>query len=388
MESLEDKVTRRGRPLITNLFILIRITGIYDSMNDAVLNSAKRLAADLDLLLGENGEITLKMIEGSFYIEGIRIKAGISDVENFTALAAELRNKSIGLLDFRAPIRHEDLITLAYAIKEGTEASDIQNAVDRKMSQVITIGGPVVLRREEGIDLKDSRAVAVRAYTKAVGVVKDIDKSIKSGSRIKLKRIKRALQIMVDSILSDESHLVSLTVAKVSGNTFFIHAVNVAILAATLGKRLGMGRVQLRALSMAAFFHDIGKVEIPADILNKKTGLTPGEAELLKRHPVDGVKVILRSFGLNESSILSMLTAHEHHMNIDGSGYPANTARKDVNVFSRIVSIASDFSNMVSGMAGDRSRHGISESLKVMEEKGGSVYDPVLIRVFAGIFRS
>jgi HD-GYP domain-containing protein (c-di-GMP phosphodiesterase class II) len=386
MEPFENIVAITGKSLITNLFILVRMTAIYDSMNEAILNAANKLVSDLNILTGETGEITLKIIQGSFYIEGIRVKTGVSDIESFSSFSELLRQKSIGLLDFRTPIRAEDLITLTYAIKAGAEASDIQSAIEGKLTRGIIVGGPVLLQKEDEIDLKDNRAMALRAYIKALTAIREMDKAIKTGSRTKLKRIKRALQLIVDCILTDESYLLSYAMAKTSGN-YHCHAVNVSILSAALGKRVGFSRVQLRTLVMAAFFHDTGKIVIPADIQNKTAGFSPIEQELFKRHPIDGVKLILRSFGLNEISILSMLVSYEHHMKLDCSGYPPVIEKRDINLFSRIVNIANDFDSLITKMhCGHRTdRH--YEALKLMSAESGSSYDPFLLDVFSRIFQ-
>lgn len=386
METFENKVAKYGKSIITNLSILLRMAGIYDSMNEAILNAAKKLASDLEILLRETAEITIKIIEGSFYIEGIRIKFGVSDIESLSSLSEKLREKSIGMFDFRAPIRPEDLIHLTYAIIAGTEASDVQTVLESKLARGIAVGGPVFLQKEEGINIKDSSAMAQRAYIKAMAVFREMDKAIRSGSRTKLKRIKRALQLIVDCIVTDESYLIGYALAKNSRNCYR-HTVNVSILSVALGKRLGFSRIQLRTLVMVAFFHDTGKIEIPASILNKKTNFSPMEQELLKRHPIDGIKMILRSFGLNEISILSMLVSYEHHMKFDCSGYPSVPKKRDINLFSRIVNIANDYDSLISEMLGGHSKQGHYEALKSMSEGSGSAYDPFLFRVFAEIFQ-
>ncbi len=385
METFENKVAKYGKSIITNLHILIRMAGIYDSMNEAILNTAKRLASDLEILLGETGEITIKMIEGSFYIEGIRIKMGVSDIESLSSLFEELKKKSIGMFDFRAPISPEGLINLTYAIKAGTEASDIQSVLESGLTDGISIGGPIFLQKEEGIDLKDSKAFSQRAYIKALAAIREMDKAIKSGSRTKLKRIKRALQLIVDCILTDESYLIGCALARNPGN-FYRHTVNVAILSAVLGKRLGFNKLQLRTLVITAFFHDAGKIEIPANILNKKTELSPVEMELLIRHPIDGIRLILRSFGLNEISILSMLVSYEHHMKLDCSGYPSVPKKREINIFSRIVNIANDFDGIFSQMRDGHRKYGRRETLDLMSKESGTTFDPVLLNAFTGIF--
>ena len=386
METIADKVLKYGKSLITNFYILVKITKIYDSMNETILNVAKRLLNDIEHLLSDTGEITIKIIEGSFYIEGIRIKASVSDIESFISLAEELKKRSIGIFDFRAPLNADDLINLVYAITGGDDGSEIQSKLEGSFTKGITIGGTVVLQKGEGIDLKDSQAIAKRAYLKAVASVKEMDDTIKAGRRLKLKKIKRALQLLVDCILTDEVYLIGFAMARNYENAYYYHPVNVSILSVALGKRIGFSRVQLRTLAVAAFFHDIGKVEIPLSILNKKTDFTLKEHELLKRHSVDGIKVLLKSLGLNETSILSMLVSFEHHMKLDFSGYPVTSDKRKPNIFSRMVSIADDYDSLISGWVYESKKLGMENALKLMSAGSGTLYDPLLMKAFTGIF--
>jgi len=387
VETLEDRISKYGKSFIINFSILVRAVGIYESTNETILQMGKRLHDDIELFLEESGEFTLKIIEGSFYAEGTRIKAAISDIDIFTSLANEFKKKSIGVFDFKAPVRIEDLIQLAYSLKEGLELSEIQTALGNKLTKGITVGGPVFMQREEGIDLKDSFAVARRAYVKAFIAIKEMSSSIKSGTRPKLKKIKRALQLLVDSILTDESYLTDFTTMKDFEDYSYIHPVNVSILSVILGKKIGLDRQYLRTLAIAALLHDVGKINIPPGILNKKADFTLKEEELIRRHPVDGVKVLLKSFGLSETLILSMLVSIEHHMKLNLSGYPAISGRRKLSLFSRIVSIADDYDSLISGRVYERRQLSREDALELMIGASGVLYDPSFIRAFVGIFR-
>lgn len=386
METFENKVTKYGRSIIINLHILVKMAGIYDSINETILNTAKRLASDLEILLGETGEITIKIIEGSFYIEGIRIKTGVSDIESLSYLSEELKKKSIGMFDFKAPITPEDLINLTYAIKVGTEASDIQSLLESRATEGIAVSGSVFLQKEEEINLKDNRALARRAYIKTLTAISEMDKAIKSGSRTKLKMIKRAVQLIVDSIMTDESYLIRYALSTQS-NSYYRHTVNVSILSAIFGKKLWLNRIQLRTLVMTAFFHDTGKIGLPVSLLNKQINFSLIELEVIKRHPIEGIKLILKSFGLNEISILSMLVSYEHHMKLNCSGYPALSEKREINIFSRIVNIANDFENLISEMSDGHRKYRPHEALKLMSNESGTAYDPALFDTFTGIFQ-
>lgn len=386
MESTEHKIALRGRSLITNLFVLLRAAKIYDAANATILNVAGRLASDIGQLVEEAGEISLRVIEGSFYIEGARIKTSVSDVENFTAMAEECEKRGIGAFDFISPVTTDDLIRLVYAMKSRNDAQAVQTELEHQTTRNIIIGGPVVLQREEGLNLKDNFAVARRAYIKTLAGVGEMDAAVKSGGRLKLKKIKRALQLVVDSILADESFLLQFTRPLNTDNYFYYHTVNVSVLSVALGKRLGIGRVDLRNLALTAFFHDAGKLEIPLSIINKKAEYTPKEEELLKRHPEDGIRLLMRFFGLNETSILSMLVSFEHHMKPDFSGYPERSAERKLNLFSRIVGIADEYDSLVSGKVYSRKKLEPNEALAHMTAGSGTKFDPILLKTFTDMF--
>jgi HD-GYP domain-containing protein (c-di-GMP phosphodiesterase class II) len=388
VETIEDKISRHGKSFIIDLSMLIRAAGIYDSLNETIISMAQRLLDELEIFIEESGEIAIKIIEGSFYIEGIRIKAGVSDIDVFTSLAREFRKRSIGSFDFKAPVKIEDLIQLAYAIKEGGESSEIQTALEKNLTKGITIGGPVSMQKEERIDLKDGYAVARRAYLKSLLSVRELYTFLKAGKRVQLKKIKRALQLIVDSILTDETYLTGFITGRDVADYSYFHPVHVSIYSVLLGKEIGFNRQFLRTLAITALFHDVGKIEIPPSLLNKTTDFTPKEQELIKRHPVDGINIILKSFGLSESQILSMLVSYEHHMKFDLSGYPADSDRRRLSLFSRIVSIADDYDSLVSGKVYERRKIGRRDALKLMIESSGTLYDPILIKAFVGIFSS
>ena len=97
------------------------------------------------------------------------------------------------------------------------------------------------------------------------------------------------------------------------------HACNVSVLAMGLAERLGLGRQEVRSFGVAGLLHDIGKTRIPNEILVKPGKLTEAERHVMGRHPVEGARIVLeRERGLG----LAAVVAYEHHVCIDGTGYP------------------------------------------------------------------
>src|SRR4029434_9996551 len=125
---------------------------------------------------------------------------------------------------------------------------------------------------------------------------------------------------LAQAVAQNRTALLALTALKNYDNYTFTHMVNVSILTMGQARGLGIDGSLLREFGMAALMHDIGKVRTPTEILNKPEKLTDKEFDILKRHTVEGAE-ILRS--TPEMPALAPVVAFEHHLRLDGSGYPA-----------------------------------------------------------------
>ena len=173
-----------------------------------------------------------------------------------------------------------------------------------------------------------------------------------------IKKIKRVVQGIVDQILNEETSLIGLTTIRDYDEYTFTHSVNVCIFSVALGKRLGLSKVQLYDLGMAALFHDIGKSRVPQSILNKTGGLTDDEWRLIAAHPWLGVLALFQVRGAQELPYRAMIVAHEHHMKRDLTGYPRPIRARQLSVFSKIVAIADGFDAATSRrVVSDRAVH-------------------------------
>jgi putative nucleotidyltransferase with HDIG domain len=114
------------------------------------------------------------------------------------------------------------------------------------------------------------------------------------------------------------------------------HALNVSVLAMGLAEYLGLSPREARSYGMAGLLHDIGKVRVPHEILRKPGGLTPEELDVMRRHPVDGARIILES---KRPIDVCAVVAFEHHIMIDGTGYPAQRSRSDCHHASMLVHV-------------------------------------------------
>ena len=133
---------------------------------------------------------------------------------------------------------------------------------------------------------------------------------------------------LAQAVAQNRTALVALTALKEYDNYTFTHMVNVSILTMGQARGLGIDGPLLREFGLAALMHDIGKVKTPAEILNKPDKLTDEEFVIMRRHVVDGAEILR---GTPEIPSLAPVVAFEHHLRIDGTGYPYGVSRPNLN---------------------------------------------------------
>ena len=157
------------------------------------------------------------------------------------------------------------------------------------------------------------------------------------------------------------------------------HIANVALLTTALGEALGLPADTLRDVGVAALLHDIGKLRVPAELLNHAGRLTDAQRALIERHPADGARILLATKGVPE---LAVAVAYEHHMHHDGvGGYPRPARPWTVNLVSEMTHIADVFDALRSNRP---YRAGLSRDriAAIMRHDAGTVFDPDLMDIF------
>jgi len=161
------------------------------------------------------------------------------------------------------------------------------------------------------------------------------------------------------------------------------HALNVAVLSMALAEYLGLPADQVRAFGISGLLHDLGKVRIPEEILNKPGKLTDSERAVMNSHPAEGARIILESRGDLD---LAATVAYEHHIRIDGGGYPNLHFCRTCHAASNLVHLC----NIYNALRTHRPYRGAWEEERVMgylEEGAGTEFDPQLTRAFLAMLR-
>ncbi|WP_152396280.1 HD-GYP domain-containing protein [Paenibacillus guangzhouensis] len=178
---------------------------------------------------------------------------------------------------------------------------------------------------------------------------------------------------------AETTNIASLLAALQSKDDYlYRHPIGVGIITAVIGKWMGMNEAELTPLAMAALLHDIGKLRIPEEILNKPGKLTNEERLLMRKHTIFGYKMLIETVGMNHRQ---MLVALQHHERQDGSGYPFGIGAVKIDIYSRIVAIADIFHAVLSHRIYQRA-HSFHACLQQLKLNAFGTLDPQILGIF------
>jgi putative nucleotidyltransferase with HDIG domain len=384
-----SRVTVAGRALAANLSVFWKTARLYDSRNVAYGQSLQNLIDSLQGLLSLGSDFVLQVVGDCLYINDQRLRVDVVGYASHQFIVDELARRKVGGLRFMGGVERTELIafTRVFLGESAQSPPDFDRIVADCEAQGIARIQPVrelMLPPQDPIESETQgrRMVAKKTFFRAIQSTKNVMLSARRGKAVDLRQAKRAVQSIVDLILSQELSLMGMTTLKDYDEYTYQHSVNVAILSIAVGHRLGLTKQQLSQLGVSGLFHDIGKVVIPNEILAKPGRLSPEEWAKMQSHPIEGVKIITRLHGLSPLAMRAIAVAYEHHMNIDLSGYPQVSRPREQNLMSRIVAICDCFDAMTAHRSYQKHPFTPYEALHYMTTKIPERFDATLLKVF------
>lgn len=380
----ERELHRHAKELINQLSVVLRTSQIHDANNVALVSSTSRLVAMLNTFVEQEKIVTLELRGEFFYINEYRIRYSLEYLLNFDFLVREFKKRELGSVVFKNQIKSEDIKALIRACIAAAFSQEPFAALEEKMADVrtISVGRLQKVVEEDSYDVKK---MVKKTYFNAVSFTHGVMNKMKAGEKVNIKKAKRVVESMVDQILEEEQMLLGMTAIKDYDEYTYHHSVNVSILSVALGQRLGLNRRMLTELGMVALFHDLGKMEIPNEVLNKPTNFTDDEWKIIRKHPVWGLKAVLKLKKFDDLTIKSAIVSFEHHMNFDFSGYPKVRKPLQLELYSRIVSLSDQYDAMTSARVYSRIPLSPDKALSIMMERSGTQLDPLLFKFFTNM---
>jgi HD-GYP domain-containing protein (c-di-GMP phosphodiesterase class II) len=231
-----------------------------------------------------------------------------------------------------------------------------------------------ILEEPPDFDSKIDEAIKREVLTSTRGFLKDIE----TGKSPDLAICEVTRDKLVEEVASKVEEVDYLGQLRMFDEYTYSHNVNVSALSVALGIRLGLDEKQIKDLALATLLHDIGKMRIPKEVLNKPGRLTEKEFEIMKLHAPLGSKIIKDELKLSPTIYRVAL---EHQERYSGSGYPRAIKEDEISFFAQICAIADVYDALCSKRVYKPARTS-KESIKIMLSEGSKSFNPGLLYKF------
>ncbi len=381
---------------LRTFYRLVYMAKIHQDNNQLLMECLDDFMQVIGRLFLDDDQITIQISRGNIYLqdEKLRYRREIESLINNLLQYFEKRNLqglrfSIVIQDTPA----KEILAFSRTLNNTEQKEDSLNWLVEQLENQGLLWAEVVheedtlpVEQTDGIDPQDQvqkrKEKARQSYFYALDSLKEVAQKISSQKKAGVRKTLRVIQNMVDLALEDEPVMLGLSTIRDYDDYTFTHSINVAILSMCLGKRIGISRTSLHRLGMCGFFHDLGKLDIPIEIINQPGELSESEFEEIKKHTIYSVTRIIKLQATRDLKATILLPPFEHHLKYDLSGYPKTNRKKPVGLFSRILTVTDVFDAITSPRIYRHSAFSPDQALGWMLGGAGTDFDPILLKVF------
>lgn len=341
---------------------------LYPDGHPRIRAGEERALAMLRQALAVRPEVTVFCLDNRVVFNDEILPASASLA---TSLFGILRERGVDRITFRDGIEPAELTRFLDAVASSDSTSP--QAIQR--SAHLLVGALVA--DEPFADLDDPKP-AERPPAESAGALNQVWRGVYESGEPDTEALGDIVSTLSRVVHRSSYTILPLAFVKNHDEYTFVHIINVGILSMSLGEALGFDSQMTHDLGVAALLHDVGKMAVPVEILNKAGRFSEEEYKAMQVHPVEGARMLLRTRDVPE---LAVVVAYEHHVRFDGGGYPKVPKGWRLNLASRICQIA----DVYDALRTDRPyRAGMppEKILKIMKGDAGTYFDPELLNVF------
>lgn len=385
--------------LIQNFYSLLQTTRIHKDNHKLVIEGVSNFLKSIKACLEDDSLIikvvNSRLVVGDQYLPYNRTTKNLIDnmVQYFDTRGLE------GLKLFQ-PIMNagkKDILAFIHLLNgaQRPDIADVQNWLTKTLKSINIVWVEVFKKQnvkppdkvEEFSfrDQTDARERARKDYTCIMASFKEVAQKVGGKGQAGMRKIVRVVQDMVSHIIDDIEVYTAISTLRVFDDYTFTHSVNVAILSMCMGKQINLSRNSLERLGTCALFHDLGKINVPYEILNKPGKLNDTDHKKIQEHSLNSARLIIKLNTTRDRKAKILLPPFEHHMKYDLSGYPYVNWNKPLSLFGKIIAIADVYDALTSPRIYRKSILSPDRALGLMLEGSGKEFDPILIKVFINL---
>jgi len=359
--------------LLRRFAAALRSSQLYSKGHPIIARNLEQLSAAIQLLHSLAPTTVIGFVGDEIIVDDMPI----AKAETLGGIVRRLQQHGIDRINIDRGVTTEELAAFVDAVGrleakvEGVDAPDPFAEMTH-----IRVGRVTVEQRIEG-SLTDMATIK-RLYNDAVSVATNVWDSAQTEGKPDATIARTMIDGLAQAVAQNRTALLALTTLKNYDNYTFTHMVNVSILTMGQARGLGIDGPLLREFGMAALMHDIGKVRTPLEVLNKPDKLSDEEFAIMKRHVVDGAEILRQT---PDIPALAPVVAFEHHLRLDGTGYPGGVVRDSLNLGTMLCSVADVYDAMRSQRTYQQA-FPTERILAVLKRSDGKQFDQHLVRRF------
>lgn len=382
----KQQLVDSARTAFQQLSAVLKNATLYPESHPILLTAADKLRESIEALMTGRKEVAFFIVGGELFFEKISVPVD----EGLSLVIEQIISREVGGIVFKPGLSSQDLIRFAGLMNKEpaslAEQGGVSALIPKEGISHIEVHRVILVDRKTGADIRSGKKMASGIFKDAIGTVKDMAESLYLGQASNMRKVNSIVQTMVDNVMENQDALMGLTSIKMYDEYTFAHSVNTSILCVSLGNFLSFDKPQIAALGSAGLMHDIGKVHVPLEIINKPGKLTDEEWEEIKRHPIEGALLLADIPGVSK---LAMVAAFEHHQHGDVRGYPLVEGKLVQHPFSQIVAIADAYEALTAARVYYSVQMPPDNAVRILLKKRGTTFNSILVKAFInmiGIF--
>lgn len=220
-------------------------------------------------------------------------------------------------------------------------AEEHQQKISDELQQMATSAPQVIAK----VSIQKELETARKLQAKSKAAVTSMFNEVRMGNAIKVSEAAPLVEEISQSITRNPEAFLNLARLKTKDDYTYMHSVAVCALMIALGKQLGLSGADLKEAGLAGLLHDVGKMMIPDEVLNKPGKLTDEEFEIIKGHPLKGWELLHGSPDITATALDVCL---HHHERVDGKGYPDKLSGDKLTLFARMGAVCDVYDALTS----------------------------------------
>ena len=330
------KAVRTGKiqEFIRHLNTAISAVSLYSAGHHQVRRICSLTLSNLDDAMGGGEELSLMVIDNELIVDGIPL----GDSLHLDGFARTLASRGIGHIRITRGVKPEEILAMVESLSKQNSRHEIISSANIRYGKV-EVRFSYDRNCGETEDPAQDRPCTV-STAEDIAKYAEICEGIRKHKKLKVTGIMEIVAGFIATVKNQADPLLALAPLRTADEYTFTHSTNVCILNLAQAMVLGIDGPQLNDIGIAAMLHDVGKFLIPEEVLNKPGSLDDAEWEIMRQHPLKGARYLLDTPGVPH---LAVITAYEHHIKHDFTGYPGVSGQWRQSLCSQMTTVSDCF---------------------------------------------